>query len=74
LTSSINGSRRQRPCQLLAGRRFAGYGDLSPVKYHVVACFIAEAVATFFFLFVILGSTHRQVPTGFAPIPRSGWR
>jgi aquaporin Z len=46
-----------------------GYGDLSPGKYDLVACFIAEAVATFFFLLVILGSTHRLVPTGFAPIP-----
>jgi len=24
-----------------------GYGDLSPGKYNVVACFIAEVVATF---------------------------
>jgi aquaporin Z len=39
-----------------------GYGDLSPGKYDMVACFIAEAVATFFFLLVILGSTHRLVP------------
>jgi aquaporin Z len=46
-----------------------GYGDLSPGKYNVVACFIAEIVATFFFLLVILGSTHRLVPAGFAPIP-----
>jgi aquaporin Z len=46
-----------------------GYGDLSPGKYDVVACFIAEVVATFFFLLVILGSTHRLAPTGFAPIP-----
>jgi aquaporin Z len=46
-----------------------GYGDLSPGKYDVVACFIAEVVATFFFLLIILGSTHRLVPTGFAPIP-----
>jgi aquaporin Z len=46
-----------------------GYGDLSPGKYNVVACFIAEVVATFFFLLVILGSTHRLVPAGFAPIP-----
>jgi aquaporin Z len=46
-----------------------GYGDLSPGKYSVVACFVAEVVATFFFLLVILGSTHRLVPAGFAPIP-----
>jgi aquaporin Z len=46
-----------------------GYGDLSPGKYNVVAAFITEVVATFFFLFVILGSTHKLVPAGFAPIP-----
>jgi aquaporin Z len=46
-----------------------GYGDLSPGKYNVVAAFIAEVVTTFFFLLVILGSTHKLVPAGFAPIP-----
>jgi aquaporin Z len=46
-----------------------GYGDLSPGKYDMVACFIAEVVSTFFFVLVILGSTHRLVPAGFAPIP-----
>lgn len=45
-----------------------GYGDLSPGKYNVAACFLAELVTTFFFLLVILGSTHRLVPTGFSPI------
>jgi aquaporin Z len=45
-----------------------GYGDLSPGQYDVFAAFIAEAVATFFFLTVILGSTHKLVPTGFAPL------
>jgi aquaporin Z len=45
-----------------------GYGDLSPGKYNVVAAFIAEVVATFFFLTVILGSTHKLVPSGFAPL------
>jgi aquaporin Z len=46
-----------------------GYGDLSPGKYNVVACFVAELVTAFFFLLVILGSTRKLVPTGFAPIP-----
>jgi aquaporin Z len=45
-----------------------GYGDLSPGKYNMFAAFIAEAVTTFFFLTVILGSTHKLVPTGFAPL------
>jgi aquaporin Z len=54
---------------LVDGLATNGYGDLSPGKYNVVACFVAELVTTFFFLLVILGSTHKLVPTGFAPIP-----
>ena len=45
-----------------------GYGDLSPGKYNMVAALIVEIVATFFFLTVILGSTHKLVPAGFAPL------
>ena len=46
-----------------------GYGDLSPGKYGLGACFIGEVVATFFFLFVIIGSTSRGAAVGFAGIP-----
>jgi aquaporin Z len=45
-----------------------GFGDHSPGHYEIVACFVAEVVMTFFFLIVILGSTHRLAPAGFAPI------
>jgi aquaporin Z len=45
-----------------------GYGVNSPGHYEVLACFIAEVVMTFFFLIVILGSTHGRAPKGFAPI------
>ncbi len=45
-----------------------GFGDLSPQKYSMVACLVAEVVLTFFFLMVILGSTDRRAPKGFAPI------
>ncbi|MDI1243510.1 MAG: aquaporin Z [bacterium] len=45
-----------------------GYGDHSPGKYTVLAAFIAEVVLTFFFLIVILGSTNKNAPAGFAPI------
>jgi aquaporin Z len=58
----------QEGFSLAKGFASNGYGDLSPGKYDLVACFVAEVVATFFFLFVILGSTHKLVPTGFAPI------
>lgn len=45
-----------------------GYEAHSPGSYSIVACFVAEVVMTFFFLIVILGSTHRLAPVGFAPI------
>jgi aquaporin Z len=45
-----------------------GYGDLSPGKYSMVACLIAEIVLTAAFLIIILGSTSKLAPAGFAPI------
>ncbi len=46
-----------------------GYGDLSPGKYSLAACFVTEVVMTFFFLFIIIGTTSRGAATGFAGIP-----
>ena len=46
-----------------------GYGDLSPGKYNLVACFLIEAVCMFFFLSVIMGVKSSRVPDGFAPLP-----
>ena len=40
----------------------------SPGGYNILAAFVAEVVMTFFFLIVILGSTHGKAPKGFAPI------
>ena len=45
-----------------------GYDTHSPGGYTLVACFVAEAVLTFFFLMIILGSTDSRAPAGFAPI------
>lgn len=45
-----------------------GFGEHSPGHYEALACFVAEVVMTFFFLIVILGSTHRLAPAGFAPV------
>jgi aquaporin Z len=45
-----------------------GYGEHSPGGYSLVAGFVAEVALTFFFLVVILGSTDRRAPAGFAPI------
>jgi aquaporin Z len=51
--------------------RFAanGYGDLSPGKYGIGGCFLTEVVMTFFFLFIIVGTTSKGAATGFAGIP-----
>src|SRR3954449_710838 len=46
-----------------------GYGDLSPGKYGLSACFMTEILATFFFLFIIIGTTSKGAATGFAGIP-----
>lgn len=45
-----------------------GYGKYSPGGYSMVSCFVAEVLLTFFFLLIILGSTDRRAPAGFAPI------
>ncbi|MBP0578493.1 aquaporin Z [Labrys sp. LIt4] len=45
-----------------------GFGDLSPGKYGMIACLIAEIVLTAAFLVIILGSTSKVAPAGFAPI------
>ncbi|WP_158806818.1 aquaporin Z [Beijerinckia sp. L45] len=46
-----------------------GYGDLSPGKYSLAACFVTEFLLTFFFLFIIIGTTSKGAATGFAGIP-----
>jgi aquaporin Z len=45
-----------------------GYGDHSPQGYSLIAGLVAEVVLTAFFLIVIMGSTDRRAPKGFAPI------
>jgi aquaporin Z len=45
-----------------------GYGAHSPGNYSLLACFAAETVLTMFFLLIIMGSTDRRAPQGFAPI------
>lgn len=45
-----------------------GFGDLSPGGYSMVAALVSEIVLTFFFLLVIMGSTDKRAPAGFAPI------
>jgi len=53
---------------LAGGLASNGFGEHSPGGYGLGAAALTEFVMTFFFLTVILGSTHRNAPTGFAPI------
>lgn len=45
-----------------------GFGELSPGGYSMTAVLVAEIVLTAMFLLIILGSTSRKAPAGFAPI------
>ena len=45
-----------------------GYGDHSPGKYSIVAAALCEVVMTAMFLIVIMGSTDKRAPAGFAPL------
>jgi len=51
-----------------AGFASNGYGEHSPGGYSLGAALLAEVVLTFMFLMIILGSTDRRAPAGFAPI------
>jgi aquaporin Z len=46
-----------------------GYGEFSPGKYGLGACFLTEVVMTFFFLMIIIGTTSKGAAAGFAGIP-----
>ena len=53
---------------LSSGFASNGYAEHSPGGYSLIACFVAEVVLTFFFLMIIMGSTDKRAPAGFAPI------
>jgi len=53
---------------LAGGFASNGYDLHSPGGYSMVACLVAEVVLTFMFLMIILGSTDKRAPQGFAPI------
>jgi aquaporin Z len=61
---------RAAPLVIAGSDAFAanGFGEHSPGGYGVTAAFVTEAVLTFVFLIVILGSTDKRAPAGFAPI------
>ena len=52
----------------LGGFASNGFAEHSPGGYSLEACLVAEVVLTFMFLMIILGSTDRRAPQGFAPI------
>jgi aquaporin Z len=53
---------------LAGGFAANGFAAHSPGGYSMGAALTAEIVLTFFFLMIILGSTDRRAPQGFAPI------
>jgi aquaporin Z len=53
---------------LSAGFAANGYGEHSPGGYGLGSALVCELVLTFIFLLVILGSTDKRAPQGFAPI------
>jgi len=53
---------------LASGFAANGYGAHSPGGYSLLAAIVAEVVLTGFFLLIILGSTDKRAPQGFAPI------
>ena len=54
--------------ELAKGLASNGYGAHSPGQYSLGAGIVTELVMTFMFLIVILGSTDKRAPAGFAPI------
>jgi len=46
-----------------------GYGAHSPGGYGLASALLIEVILTFIFLIVILGSTDRRAPSGFAGLP-----
>ncbi len=51
---------------LAGGFASNGYGAHSPGGYSLAAGLVCEVVMTFMFLIVILGTTHKRAPVGFA--------
>src|SRR5436190_6514501 len=58
-----------KPDWVTGGFASNGFGDLSPGKYSLTSCFVIEVLATFFFLYVIIGTTSKGAAVGFAGIP-----
>ena len=46
-----------------------GYGAHSPGGYSLFSAAVCEVVATYMFVFIILGATDKRAPAGFAGLP-----
>lgn len=53
---------------LTSGFASNGFGTHSPGGYSMVAALVTEIVMTMMFLLIILGSTDKRAPQGFAPL------
>jgi aquaporin Z len=51
---------------LASGFASNGYAVHSPGGYSLVAALVCEVVMTFMFVVIILGTTHKRAPVGFA--------
>ena len=58
-----------KPGWVVGGFASNGYGALSPGKYGLGSCLAIELLLTFFFIFIIIGTTSKGAATGFAGIP-----
>ena len=59
-----------KPGWMPTGFASNGYGDLSPGKYALPSCLVMECLATFFLLFIIIGTTSKGPPPA-SPASRS---
>ena len=57
-----------KPGVELGGFASNGFGELSPGGYALSSVIVCEIVMTAMFLVVILGTTHKNAPAGFAPL------
>src|SRR6185503_17719431 len=53
---------------LAAGFASNGYAEHSPGGYSLMAGLVTEVTMTFMFLLIILGTTHKRAPVGFAGV------
>lgn len=51
-----------------AGFASNGFGEHSPGGYSMLSALVTEVVMTAFFLIIIMGTTDKRAPQGFAPI------